>query len=99
MMSDIGLHPEPPTALHPIVMVYEEKLGSLIGVLSKFIVEKSYSQVTDNGHEKLDLETARSMCSFILEEATILLGPKRTEELDEEFNRIIEDHFKEGNNQ
>ena len=61
----------------PLVMELEKRLGSLIGVLSKYIVERSYSQVTGNGHDRLDLESARSMCSSIIEEATILLGPKR----------------------
>jgi hypothetical protein len=81
----------------PLVMELEKKLGSLVGVLSKYIVERSYSQVTDNGHDQLDLESARNMCKSIIEEATILLGPKRTEELDKEFRKIIIDYFEEGN--
>lgn len=80
----------------PLVNELETRLGTLIGVLSKFIVEKRYSEVTDNGHDPLDLRSAQSMCSSIIEEATILLGPKRTEELNEEFGKIIEDYFKEG---
>jgi hypothetical protein len=83
----------------PLVMELEDKLGSLIGVLSKYIVEKSYSEITDNGHEQLDMESARSMCSSIIEEAFVLLGPKRTQELNKEFDRIISDHFKEGKEQ
>ena len=67
-----------------------------MGVLSKFIVEKSYSQITHDGHEELDLEHAKGMCSSIIDEANILLGPKKTKELNEEFNKIIDDYFKEG---
>jgi hypothetical protein len=79
-----------------LVLELERKLGSLIGNLSKFIVERSYTEITRNGHEELDLENARSMCSSIIDEANILLGPKKAKELNMEFERIIEGYFKEG---
>jgi hypothetical protein len=83
----------------PFVTELENKLQGLIGILSRYIIEKSYSEVTDNGHDKLNLDSAQSMCSSIIEEATILLGPKRTEELNSEFEQIIKNYFKEGKTQ
>ena len=53
----------------PLVSELEKRLGDLVGILSKFIVEKSYSEATHDGHEKLDVEHARSMCSSIIGEA------------------------------
>ena len=80
----------------PLVSRLEQRLGDLIGNLSKFIVERSYTEMTHGGHEELDLDHARSMYLSIIDEANILLGPKRTKELNEEFDKIIEDYFKEG---
>ena len=72
----------------PLVSELERKLGDLVGVLSKFIVEKSYSETTHDGYDKLDFTHAKSMCSSIIDEANILLGPKRTKELNEEFDKF-----------
>lgn len=80
---------------NPLVSELEQKLGTLVGILSKFIIERSYSEITNNGNEELDLEHARSMCSSIIEEANILLGPRGTKELTKEFDKIINDYFKE----
>jgi len=80
----------------PLVSEIESRLSILIGVLSKFIVERSYSEVTGNGSMVLDHEGANSMCRSIIEEAELLVGPKRTLELNKEFDTIIRSYFKEG---
>jgi hypothetical protein len=79
-----------------LVSEFENRLGDLVGVLSKFIIDKSISEATHEGHEQLDLEEARSLCSSIIDEANILLGPKRAKELNDEFEKIIKEYFKEG---
>lgn len=79
----------------PLVSELERKLGELVGVLSKFIIDRSYSQATHDGHEELDIDHARSMCSSIIHEANTLLGPKKAKELTVEFDTIIRNHFKE----
>jgi hypothetical protein len=96
MNDPIGLKLRLSGSREPFVTELEEKLSDLVGILSKFIIERSYSSVTNNGHERLDLEHARSMCSSIIEEANILLGPKKSIELNKELDKIIKEYFKEG---
>ena len=96
MNKPIGIKMQMSGWRDPLVSELEQKLTDLVGVLSKFIIEKSYSEVTNNGHEKLDIEHAKSMCSSIIDEANILLGPKKSNELNRELDKIIKDYFKEG---
>ncbi|MGA1872203.1 MAG: hypothetical protein ACMUHY_00900 [Thermoplasmatota archaeon] len=81
---------------HPMVVEMEGLLENLIGVLSRFIVERSYMEVTGGGSLVLDHESANSMCESILEETSLLVGPRRANELNEQFERMIGSYFKEG---
>jgi hypothetical protein len=80
----------------PLVSKFENRLGDLVGILSKFIIDKSLPHEAYDGREQLDLEQARRVCSSIIDEANILLGPKRAKELNDEFEKIIKEYFKEG---
>jgi hypothetical protein len=79
----------------PLISVYEEKLSTLIGVLSAFIVEKKYSETMNGGRERLDLDSALEMSKGILDDVSLLVGPVRAHQLSMEFERITEEYFKE----
>lgn len=96
MISETGRRMSLPGPEHPLVHEIENRLEILIGVLSKFIVERNFSEVTGGGSIMLDLEGANSMCASIIKEASTLLGPRRTEELIVDLDKIIELYFKEG---
>ncbi|MGA1793795.1 MAG: hypothetical protein ACMUHM_07585 [Thermoplasmatota archaeon] len=96
MIPEPGRRMTLPGPEHPLIHDIEDRLEVLIGVLSKFIVERSFSEVTGSGSIVLDYEGANSMCRSIIEEASYLVGPKRTQELREELDIMIELYFKEG---
>jgi hypothetical protein len=96
MIAEAGHRMNMPPPEHPLILELEDRLGVLIGVLSKFIVERSYSEATGNGSIVLDNDRANSMCRSIIEEAELLVGPSRTEELNQEFDKMIRSYFKEG---
>jgi len=96
VITDTGRRMSLPGPEHPLIHEIEDRLEVLIGVLSKFIVERSFSEVTGGGSIILDYEGANSMCASIIKEASTLVGPKRTKELSEELDMIIELYFKEG---
>ncbi len=79
----------------PLISVYEEKLSTLIGVLSAFIVERKYSETMNSGKKRLDLISALEMSKGILEEVSLLVGPVKAHKLSEEFEKITEEYFKE----
>jgi len=79
----------------PLIRVYEEKLGSFIGVLSAFLVERKYLEMMDGGKSKLDLSSALEMSRGILDDVCVLVGPVKAQQLTEEFEKITEEYFKE----
>jgi hypothetical protein len=79
----------------PLISVYEEKLGSLIGILSEFIVERKYAEIMKNGKDRLDLSSALDMSKGIMDEVSVLVGPARAYTLSKEFEKITEEFFKE----
>ncbi len=84
-------------ALPPLLVKFEEGLATYIGVLSKFIVKRQFELVVPGGNNNLTAETAKMVSDSILEEASLLIGSGRTEELRSKFRFLIDYQFKEVN--
>lgn len=80
---------------NPIVDLYEKKLSSLIGVLSRFIVRRQYGKLIGSSPTTLDLDRAEMLCESIIGDASILIGEERARMLEDELKRITKEHFKE----
>ncbi len=80
---------------HSLAMEYEEKICTFIGILSKFIVEKQFSESMRNGND-IDLETALEISSSILNKVSVLVGPSLTDELTNDLKDITIEYFQEG---
>ncbi len=88
-MSTIA-HPVRPDAqgdaFPPLLVRFEEGLATYIGVLSKFIVKRQFEHMVPVGND-LTAETAEMVSDSILEEASLLIGNDRTEDLRSKFRR------------
>ena len=96
MISGGGVYPEKDDTLHPLVHIYEERIGSMIGKISKYIVERNYSETMKANNGDLDLESALEMSKGILDEVSILVGPSKMGILTEDLEELTKKYFKEG---
>ena len=78
---------------NPVLSKFEEALSRYIGVLSRFIVHRQYERVSPGG--SMTEENAKRVSGYIVEEASLLIGSARTEELRNIFGSIIHELYKE----
>lgn len=79
---------------HTILKDFEKVLSAYIGVLSRFIVQRQYEKISQ-GSSVLTEDSALMVSDSILEEASLLIGSGKTEEIRSVYGEIIEDHYKE----
>jgi hypothetical protein len=79
---------------HPILKDFEKVLSSYIGVLSRFIVQRQYEKISE-GSSVLTEDYAEKVSDSILEEASLLIGNGKTEDIRSVYREIIENHYKE----
>lgn len=67
---------------------YQEKMTPLIGVLSRFIVEKEYRAVKNHNNGEMDPDTLDNISRSIIDDLSVLVGPKKAREIGEEIDNI-----------
>ncbi|MFO8050906.1 MAG: hypothetical protein R6V01_04325 [Thermoplasmatota archaeon] len=75
---------------HPLSDAYQKRLDPLIGILSRFIVERAFKN-----YDGKESETMKGLIEDIAEEAKLLIGPIRSEELKEELMTITREYYQE----
>jgi len=78
-----------------ILLEYEKKLNPLMGVLSRFIIKKEYEKISHRERINVDENTLVSISRSILDNVSILIGPKKTDELEEEIRIINREYLEE----
>ncbi|MEA3558379.1 MAG: hypothetical protein U9R75_03910 [Candidatus Thermoplasmatota archaeon] len=79
---------------HHISLEYQKRLEPLIGVLSRFIVEKALHRCME-GSNILELERTFGMIDDINGESILLIGPTRANSLKEEMIILTKDYYQE----
>ncbi|MFW3146886.1 MAG: hypothetical protein ACMUIE_08765 [Thermoplasmatota archaeon] len=80
---------------HPLIKEYNQRLGSLVGVLSRFIIDRAYNRSTMRGTLTLDSERSLEMIENIDNEAEVLVGPLRAKRLKQDLIKITKDFYEE----
>ena len=75
-----------------LISDYEEALGSMVGCLSRFIVRKQYGRLVEQ-HQVLDRESVRTLTDLVVDEAALLVGPVKADELKKRLAKVNDSHF------
>lgn len=71
---------------------YEALLGSMVGCLSRFIVRKQYGRLVEH-HQILNRESVRTLTDLVVDEAALLVGPVKADELKKRLAKVNDSHF------
>jgi hypothetical protein len=82
------------TKPNPEVLIndYEETLGSMVGCLSRFIVRKQFGRLVER-NQALDRDGLRTLTDLIVDEAALLVGPVKADELKNKLAKVNDSHF------
>jgi hypothetical protein len=75
-----------------LIEEYISTLGSMVGCLSRFIVMKQYGMLIEGGGS-LDADNASTLTDLVVEEAAVLVGPVKADELKKRLKKVNEKVF------